>query len=288
MVTRGLVLLCAVLALVPGASKGQGAQPNASPKAAPGVSLTPPPPLVPVDPTLSDYLRVVSVRILQQTGGGNMAPIEYGLTPNCDKPISAWGLRFTAHYSDGSSAVTSASDDELDGTYMASLPGHKVVRVAPWGGHLVKGEVRPGRNWVRGNSGVGSLVSVDGQVTAVVFLDRTARGDSSVIQQIAAARKAEGDERAAFLGNLRAALKDSGVREALAQRSTGTEERFRAAYLAQPQPPNDPGKSLHRAAELDNFARALGRDQALFDFLLKDREMLQAMWSEHSALKEEK
>jgi len=290
MVTRGLALLCAMLPLVPGASKGQSAQTNTPPKAVPGVSvtLTPPPPPAPIDPTLSNYLSVVGVRILPQTGVGNLVPVEFDLRPSSDKAISAWGVSLTAHYSDGAALVTPVSGDSLEGTYRASLPGTKTVRLLPWGGPLVSGEVRPDRALVRGNSAAGSLVSVDGQVTAVVFLDRTARGDSSVIRQIAAARRAESDEQAAFLGNLRAAIKDAGVREAVGRRSADAGERFRSAFLAQPQPADDQGKSAHRRAELNRFVNALASSQAIFDFLLGDQQAMQALYAEHSVLKEEK
>lgn len=290
MVTRGLALLCAMLALLPGASRGQSAQPRTPPKATPGVSvtLTPPPPPAPIDPTLSNYLSVVGARILPQTSAGNLVPVEFDLKPSSDKAISAWGVSLTAHYSDGATLATPVSEDSLEGAYRASLPGTWTVRLLPRGGPLVNGEVRPEWALVRGNSAGGSLLSVDGQVTAIVFLDRTARGDSSVIRQIAAARKAESDERAAFLGNLQAAIKDAGVREAAAQRSADVGERLRAAFLAQPQPSDDQGKSAHRRAELNRFVNALASSQAIFDFLLGDQQAMQALYAEHSVLKEEK
>lgn len=288
MVTRGLALLCAMFALLPGASKGQGTQPSTSPKAAPGVSvtITPPPQPAPIDPSLSNYLRVGSVRILQLTRG-NMAPVEFDLTPSTQKVISAFGVSLTAHYSDSTTFTTSLWEDELESTYRSSQPGSKTVRTAPWGGPLVYGEVRPTRASVRGNFAEGSLIYVDGQVTAVVFFDRTARGDSAVIQQIAAHRKAESEEKAAFLGNLRAALKDKGVVEAISRRSADVGDRFRGAFLAQPQPPDDSGKA-NRMADLNYLARTLASSQAGFDYLLGDREALQTLYAEHSLLKEGK
>jgi hypothetical protein len=140
---------------------------------------------------------------------------------------------------------------------------------------------------VRGSSAERSLLYVDGQVTAVVFFDRTARGDSSVIQQIAARRKAESEEKAAFLGNLRAALKDNSVVEAISRRSADVGERLRGAFLTQPQSPEDPG-SANRMADLGLLARVLTSSQAGFNYMLADREALQKLYVEHSLLTEGK
>jgi hypothetical protein len=216
-----------------------------------------------------------------------MAPVEFDLAPSTQKVISAFGVSLTAHYSDSTTFSTSLWEDELESTYRSSLPGSKTVRTAPWGGPLVYGEVRPTRASVRGSSAERSLLYVDGQVTAVVFFDRTARGDSSVIQQIAARRKAESEEKAAFLGNLRAALKDNSVVEAISRRSADVGERLRGAFLTQPQSPEDPG-SANRMADLGLLARVLTSSQAGFNYMLADREALQKLYVEHSLLTEGK
>jgi len=285
-----MALLCAVLAVLSGASQGQGTQPTAQQRPATGVvsvTLTPPPPPTPIDPTLAAYLRVAGVRVLQQTGD-KTARVEFDLAPSSQKLISAFGISLTARYSDGSTVTSSFSEDELEATYRSSVPGAKTVRSAPWGGPLVYGQVRTDRASVPGGSAERSLVSIEGQVMAIVFFDRTARGDSSLIQRIAADRKAKSDGRSAFLKNLRAAMVDPDVRDAIGKRSADAGDRLRAAFLAQPQPAGDPGVVANRIADLNYLVRALARSQAAFDYMVNDRRALQELYATHSVIKEEK
>ena len=280
-----LALSCATFALLPLASEGQGAQSKASSQSTPIAPVGPTTPAP--DPTLGTYLKVLETRMLADPGG-SVVPVEFALLPSSATPISAFAVRLTGHYADGSTVATPLWEDDLEGANARTVPGSWTVRQVPWAGPLVAGEVRPGRSQVRGSSAGHLLSYVDGQVTAIVFLDRTARGDKEVIEQIAAGRKAQSDEQAAFIANLQAAINDPGVRDALAGRPAVAGERFLAAFRAQPQPADDPGKSAFRASRIRRFVNALSAGKSTFDAVLARQQELQALYAAHSVLQEAK
>jgi len=227
---------------------------------------------------LDRTLRVDLITMKSDTGG-TVIPVDIEVQNMSAKTITAFTVSVSTRLGDGTEKSRETSVDCLG---KIIDPGeHADQPFTPGSVRHLRGDADRDRDGL-------APIYVDGQVTMVIFEDRTAIGDPSAIREALQLRARRSQYFADLLADVRSAQADPAVSGSLQPGEASALPRLRTAIagmIAHDAKYGDkPGWHEMRGADLKSLDRALMAGKAAFDARVQYYETVQRGFSLHSTL----